>query len=92
MLAMTYMYQGEKEFGLKLAQRCWQNIVCTQRLHWDQPNIFRGDKDTGERSFGSDYYQNMMLWSLPAAIQGQDLAGPCNAGGLVDRIIKAGNE
>jgi uncharacterized protein (DUF608 family) len=90
MLAMTYMYHGQTEFGLELARRCWENIVCRQRLAWDQPNFFRGDLDTGERDFGNDYYQNMMLWSLPAALAGQDLRGPCQAGGLVDRIIQAG--
>ncbi len=90
MLAMTYMYAGEVDFGLELAGRCWENIVCKQRLAWDQPNIFRGDVDTGERTFGNDYYQNMMLWSLPAAVSGQDLGGPCAPGGLVERIIAAG--
>ena len=90
MLAMTYMYHGETGFGLELARRCWENITCTQRLTWDQPNFFRGELDTGERSFGSDYYQNMMLWSLPAAIAGTDLRGPCEPGGLVDRVIRAG--
>ena len=49
----------------------------------------RGDVDTGERVFGNDYYQDMMLWSLPAAIFGQTVDGPCKPGGLVDRIIKA---
>jgi uncharacterized protein (DUF608 family) len=90
MLAMTYMYHGQKEFGLELARRCWENIVCKQRLRWDQPNFFRGDIDTGERTFGNDYYQNMMLWSLVAALDGGDLSEPCKPGGLVDRVIKAG--
>jgi hypothetical protein len=31
-----------------------------------------------------------MLWSVPAAMAGQDLSGPCKPGGLVDRILKAG--
>jgi hypothetical protein len=39
---------------------------------------------------GSDYYQNLMLWSLPAALEGTDLASSCRDGGLVDRIIRAG--
>ncbi len=90
MLAMTYMYQGEKDLGLELARRCWENIVCIQRLAWDQPNFLRGDVDSGERVFGNDYYQNMMLWSLPAALAGQDLTAPCAPGGLVQRIIEAG--
>ena len=90
MLAMTYMYHGQREFGLEIAHRCWENITCTQRLTWDSPNLFRGDMDTGERNFGSDYYQNMMLWSLPAALAGQDLRGPCESGGLVARLLAAG--
>ncbi len=90
MLAMTYIYAGKKEFGLELARRCWENVVCTQRLTWDQPNLFRGDKDTGERGFGADYYQNMILWSLVAALEGGNLARPCESGGLVQRMIRAG--
>jgi len=89
MLAMTYMYAGEREFGLELARRCWENIVCRQRYTWDMPNIMRGDADTGESVYGHDYYQDMMLWSLPAAIAGKDLGAPAQPGGLVDRVVKA---
>ena len=89
MLAMTYMYAGEREFGLELARRCWENIVCRQRYTWDMPNIMRGDADTGESVYGHDYYQDMMLWSLPAALDGKDLAAPAQPGGLVDRVVKA---
>jgi hypothetical protein len=55
------------------------------------PNIMRGDVDTGERTFGNDYYQDMMLWSLPAALAGEDVSGPTKPGGLVDRILNAAN-
>jgi uncharacterized protein (DUF608 family) len=89
MLAMTYMYAGQREFGLDLARRCWENITCTWRYTWDAPNIMRGDKDTGESVYGHDYYQDMMLWSLPAALAGQPMDGVVKPGGLVDRILKA---
>jgi len=89
MLAMNYMYEGQREFGLDLARRCWENIVCKWRYTWDMPNIMRGDKDTGERTYGHDYYQDMMLWALPAAIAGQPMSGPMKSGGLVDRVILA---
>jgi uncharacterized protein (DUF608 family) len=89
MLAMTYMYEGEREFGIELARRCWENIVCKWRYTWDMPNIMRGDADTGERTYGWDYYQDMMLWSLPAAIEGKDLSAPLKRGGLVSRMIRA---
>ena len=87
MLGMTYMYNGRKDFGLELVRRCMSNIVCEQCTTWDMPNIIRGD--TGKRSFGADYYQNMMLWSLPAAMDGKSLEQPCQPGGLVDRVIQA---
>ena len=89
MLAMTYMYAGQKDFGMELAKRCWGNIIETWRYAWDMPNVMRGDEDTGECVYGHDYYQTMMVWSLPAAIRGEDLAGPTKPGGLVDRVIKA---
>ena len=89
MLAMTYMYRGEKEFGLELARKVWHNIECIQGYTWDMPNIMRGDRDTGERTYGNDYYQDMMLWSLPAAIEGKDFSAPTKPGGLVERMIRA---
>ncbi|MFH1570665.1 MAG: GH116 family glycosyl-hydrolase, partial [Gemmatimonadota bacterium] len=92
MLAMTYMYFDQPELGLRLAERVWHNVVCRQGCGWQMPNGTRGDADTGEGRMGnqySDYYQNMMLWSVPAAAAGQDFAGPCQPGGLVDRILQA---
>jgi uncharacterized protein (DUF608 family) len=89
MLAMTYMYRGQPEFGIELARKVWQNLVCLQGYTWDLPNIMRGDVDTGERTFGNDYYQDMMLWSLPAALEGKDLGAPAKSGGLVARVIAA---
>jgi uncharacterized protein (DUF608 family) len=87
MLAMTYMYAGEVEFGLEQARRCMHNLV-QKGYTWNQPCII--EAATGERISGYDYYQNMMLWSLPAAIEGTNLQGPCSPGHLVDLIIKAG--
>ncbi|MGD2155562.1 MAG: GH116 family glycosyl hydrolase [Anaerolineales bacterium] len=87
-LAMTYMYSGEKTFGLELARRHWANLILTQRHPWDLPNIVRGD--TGERVFGTDYYQNMLLWALPAALLEEDLHTSVQPGSLVERVIAAG--
>jgi len=57
---------------------------------WDSINTTQGDKDTGQRAFGADYYQDMMLWAVPAALKGQDLTGPVRPGGLVHRVLEAG--
>ena len=57
---------------------------------WTQPIVV--DAYTGKRVDGSDYYTNMMLWALPAAIEGKDLGRACAPGSLVDRVIKAGKK
>ena len=90
MLAMNYMYEGERDFGLELAHRIMHNMIIRLRLGWNMPVHMHGD--TGEVTFGTDYYQNLMLWSLPAALEGKDLTAPCASGGLVDRVIQAGKK
>ena len=87
-LGMTYIYAGDKEFGLDLVRKHWENLVLRQGHGWDLPNVVRGD--SGERVFGTDYYQNMILWCMPAALDGQDLKAAAEPGGLIDRVIQAG--
>ena len=86
MVGMTYMYHGHSGFGLELVRRCLETITA-KGLTWDQPNSLH--TETGDLINGFDYYQNMMLWSLPAAMGGQDLSAPTKRGELVDRILKA---
>jgi uncharacterized protein (DUF608 family) len=88
LLAMTFLLEGEREYGLELIRKHWENLCLRQGHTWDLPNMVRGD--TGQRGFGTDYYQDMMLWALPAAIAGQDLKASCAAGGLIQRVIQAG--
>jgi uncharacterized protein (DUF608 family) len=87
MLGMTYMYAGEREFGLELIRRCMHDLTINALTCWNQPNLIRGD--TGDRLFGSHYDQNMMLWAVPAAMQGKDIAAFCAPNGLVDRVLQA---
>jgi uncharacterized protein (DUF608 family) len=89
MLAMTYMYAGDMEFGLEQARKCLENLL-NKGYYWNQPCIVQAA--TGERISGYDYYQNLMLWSVPAAVEGKDLHGPCAPGGVVDRVIEAGRK
>ena len=89
MLAMTYMYEGQRDFGVELLRRCLENTTCQWGYAWDAPNTIRGDMDTGQRHFGADYYQNMMLWLVPAAIADEDLAQSVGDKGLVERVIAA---
>ena len=86
MLGMTYMYSGELDFGLEVARRTVANITAKGQT-WSQPNAYLADN--GERVFGMDYYQNLMLWAMPAAMANEPLHGPCKPGGLVARVIRA---
>lgn len=89
-VAMTYMYNGFPELGLEIARRNHANMVRRHGHPWDLPNLIRCD--TGERTYGVDYYQNMVLWGVPVAMQNQDVRAFCARGGLVDRILQAGRE
>jgi uncharacterized protein (DUF608 family) len=89
-LAMTYIQAGEREFGLDLARKHWENLVLRQRHPWDLPNMVDGK--TGQRLFGTDYYQCMMLWALPSVIFNEDLRHACAKGSLVSRIYEATRE
>jgi uncharacterized protein (DUF608 family) len=86
-LAMTYMYEGDREFGLELARRYNNDVTINLKLEWSQPNIIRGDN--GEREFGTTLPQNMILWLVPAAYEGKDIASFCAPGGFIDNILKA---
>lgn len=86
-VAMTMMYTGDRETGLEVARRVIDNLVLRQRVEWDMPN--RVDPADGKVTYGTDFYQQMILWGLPAAIQGQTLKEFAAAGGLVDRVLKA---
>jgi non-lysosomal glucosylceramidase len=87
MLAMTYIYAGEREFGLELSRRCVYSLNIHNLLTWNQPNLLRAD--TGDLLFGSHYVQNMMLWAVPAALEGKDVVSFCSQNSLVERIMRA---
>jgi uncharacterized protein (DUF608 family) len=86
-LGMTYLYHGDRDTGSEICQKCMDNIVLRQGKEWDMPNMVNAD--TGEVRFGTDYYQMMILWALPAAFDRQSIAEACEPNGLVDRVVKA---
>lgn len=89
MLAMTYMYHGEPGFGIEKLRKAMEYMVCSHGHPWDLPNMILGS--TGERHFGTDYYQNLMLWAVPSALSGESLDKITHKGNLADRIIQAVN-
>jgi len=88
MLGMVFMLEGQREYGLEFIRKLQYSNGLVQGHNWDLPCIIRGD--TGERNSGTDYYQNMMLWAVPASVLGVGLAGLCAPGGYVDAILQAG--
>ena len=88
-LGATYMYEGQREYGLDLVRRCQVALNVEWGYTWDQPNVIRGD--SGERTLGTMLTQNMLLWAVPPAYEGKDVAEFCAPGGLVDRIIQGGS-
>jgi uncharacterized protein (DUF608 family) len=89
-LAMNYIYGGQREVGLEIARECVDNLVNQLGFTWDMPNMVRADPGYGERIYGHDYYQCMSLWALPAALRGQSLIEFVADDGIVDRVIQAG--
>ena len=79
--------RGPREFGLELIRRCQYALNIEWGYTWDQPNVLRGD--SGQKTLGTFLVQNMLLWIVPAAAEGKDLAGFCAPGGFVDRILQA---
>lgn len=89
-LGMTYVYHNERDVGLDVCRHCMENIVLRQGKEWDMPNMVNAD--TGKVRFGTDYYQMMILWAVPAAIESKSIAQICAPGGFVDRILQAGTD
>ena len=88
--AANFIYEGDRQGGLKIAHDCLHEIACDQAITWDIPNILIGTKEEKRRVYGTDYYQGMSLWGLPAAIAGQTVKDASDVDSLVDRIIQAG--
>lgn len=86
-IGMTYMYAGSREVGLDIVRRNADNIIRRQGHGWDLPNMVRSDN--GLRNFGTDYFQKLTIWGVPAALAGQAIDGPCRDGGLVNNILRA---
>ena len=71
--AMNFIYHGQPDTGLEIARRLYEAVALTSRTPWKQYCMF--DADTGLPVWGEDYYSNMVIWALPMALAGQDIAG-----------------
>ena len=84
--AMLMIHSGDHERGIELMRRVWHHLVIDLPMAWDMPVMLNAD---GEHAWGLEYYHNTMLWVLPTAILGQDLATFAAAGGMIDRVVRA---
>lgn len=90
LLGMTYMYEGQKTYGMNLIKRFFDDYSGKRAYTWDGGHFVRGDQDTGEIVEGADYLMHGRLWGLPAAIADGDISAPAKSGGLIDRMLQAG--
>jgi uncharacterized protein (DUF608 family) len=88
--AVTFIQAGQRDFGIELLRRQYENIAHRWGYMWDGPNACSSTGDNGERSAGWDYYFNWVVWTAPAALAGQDVAAFCRPGGLGHKVIQAG--
>jgi uncharacterized protein (DUF608 family) len=88
--AITFIYEGQKEFGLELLRKNLEVSYCKWGYLWDGTNCCSAGGDTGEVNYGWDYWFNWSIWTAPAALLGQDVTALAKPGGLVHRVIEAG--
>jgi len=89
-IAMAFMYVDQKDFGLDLLRKNLELNSLRWGYTWDGTHACSQKADNGERSYGTDYYQNQIFWGVPAALANQDIAGPLKSCGLANRMIEAG--
>lgn len=84
--AATMAYAGRRESALDVARRLFEAVVLQDRLGWELPNLL---DPQGLAIHGTDFYQNMILWALPLALQGADIAEACAPNQWIARILTA---
>lgn len=88
--ALTFIYEGQRNFGLNLLRKNLALNYLTWGYTWDGPNACSAGGDTGEVNYGWDYWFNWSIWNAPAALLNKDITALTQPGGLVHRILQAG--
>ena len=79
LVAATLAYEGHRKEAMHLAGNVMHNLVIRQGRAWDPPNEI--DPVTGCPTYGTDFYQMMVLWFLPFALEGLPLSGTATIDG-----------
>ncbi|MGH9503724.1 MAG: GH116 family glycosyl hydrolase [Terriglobales bacterium] len=85
-LAATLVYEGDEAAGVEIARRLMTAIVLQDGAGWEMPNILDAE---GRVLHGNDFYQMMILWGLPLALDSESIADTCASGGFIARILSA---
>ena len=85
--AMTFILRERREIGLEVARRLMEAIHELHQTPWNQRCLIASDD--GRPIWGDDYYSNMVIWTLPMVLAGQDIRQFCGEKGLVGRILGA---
>ncbi len=88
--AITFIYEGQREFGIDLLRKNLELSYCKWGYLWDGTNCCSAGGDTGEVNYGWDYWFNWSVWVAPAALLNTDITALVKPGGLVHRVIEAG--
>ena len=84
--AVLLIANGDPGRGLEMPRRLWHQYVFGLGMAWDMPN---GITAAGEWYSGHEYWHNTMLWVLPLAVLGEDLATASATRGFAHRITAA---
>jgi hypothetical protein len=90
--ALTFIYEGHKDFGLDLLHKNLETSYLTWGYIWDGTNCCSAGGDTGEVNYGWDYWFNWSLWNAPAALLNKDITALSQPGGLVHKLLEAAKE
>ena len=90
--AITFIYEGQRDFGLELLRKNLELSYLVWGYTWDGTNCCSAGGDTGEVNYGWDYWFNWSIWTAPAALLNQDITALSRPGGLVHRILAAGKD
>jgi uncharacterized protein (DUF608 family) len=90
--AMTFIYEGQREFGLELMRKNLETSYLTWGYTWDGTNCCSAGGDTGGVNYGWDYWFNWSIWNAPAALLNKDITALSKPGGLVHRLLDAAKQ
>jgi len=90
--AITFIYEGHKDFGLELLRKNLEVSYLDWGYTWDGTNCCSAGGDTGEVNYGWDYWFNWSIWTAPAALLKKDITALSQPGGLVHKMLEVGKD